>query len=357
MRPFSYSALPVRTVFGTGSRERLPEELRSLGLRRVLLIASARQLEAQPDLSELLAGHLAGSYTAAAMHTPLEVTEDAHRQLQALEADALVAIGGGSAIGLGKALALRSDLPLLALPTTYSGSEMTPILGERAGGVKTTRRDPRALPRVVLYDPQLTVSLPVALSVASGINALAHAVEALYAFDGNPVTSLLAEEAVRALGRGLPQVASAPGDLTAREAALYGAWLAGTALASVSMALQHKLAHVLGGSFDLPHAETHAALLPHTAAYNAPEAPEAMQRVAAALGALEEAPQALFALNVRLNAPRSLRELGMPRDGIGRAADLALQTPYPNPRPLEREALLELLERAWAGDPPRSPGK
>jgi maleylacetate reductase len=348
---FTYAALPNRVVFGSGTRARLPDEVRALGAKRVLLLGTPSQRDAADALAGALGSRAAGRFDGAVLHTPVHVTDQAVAHALALRADCVVAIGGGSVIGLAKAIALRTGMPQVAIPTTYSGSETTPILGETRGGEKATQRAMEVLPAIVIYDVDLTLTLPAALSSTSGVNALAHAVEALYARDRNPVTSLLAEEAVRVLASGLPRIVTDPNDRDARSAALYGAWLAGTCLAAVGMALHHKLAHVLGGAFGLPHAATHAVLLPHTAAFNAPAAPVAMARLAAALGA-SDAPDALFALNRRLGAPLALRDLGMPEEGIERAADLALRDPYWNPRPLERAGLARLISRAWAGELP-----
>jgi alcohol dehydrogenase class IV len=231
---------------------------------------------------------------------------------------------------------------------------MTPILGETEGGLKTTRRSPRVLPEVVLYDVALTLSLPPAVTGVSGLNAIAHAVEALYAQDRNPIVDLLALEAIRKLADALPRIALCPEDQGAREAALYGALLAGACLGSVGMALHHKLCHTLGGTFDLPHAATHAVVLPHAAAYNAPSVPAVMASIAEALRVpASSASGALFALGRRLGVPASLGALGMPEAGIDRATDLAMATPYWNPRPLDRAAVRDLIAAAWSGAPPK----
>jgi maleylacetate reductase len=262
----------------------------------------------------------------------------------------LIAIGGGSAIGLAKALALTTHAPIVAVPTTYAGSEMTDILGETAGGRKRTRRDPAILPETVIYDVALTMGLPPALTATSGLNALAHAVEALYAPDRNPVLTLMAGEGVRALGSALPALADAPADREARTRALYGAWLCGAALGGTTMALHHKLCHVLGGSFGLPHSETHAVVLPHAAAYNAAAAGQLLTPVTEALGGSPGS--ALHRLARRIGAPRSLRELGLAEGDIDRAAALTVEAPYWNPRPVERDAVRALLAAAWEGAPP-----
>src|SRR5687767_1021815 len=209
-----------------------------------------------------------GTFGSAAMHTPVEVSEAALAEARRLGADAVVSLGGGSTIGLGKAIALRADLPQVAVPTTYAGSEATPILGETQGGRKTTQRNPKLLPVVIVYDVELTLTLPAALSVASGLNAIAHAIEARYARERNPMTSLLALTGIRALVTALPGIVADPNDREARSDALYGAWACGTCLAHASMALHHKICHVLGGTFGLPHAETHAIVLAHAVAYN-----------------------------------------------------------------------------------------
>lgn len=348
MTPFVYTGLPMRVVFGSGTMAQLGAELDRLSCRRALLLAGRRHQAAAEAAAN---GRIAGVFADAAMHTPVEVTERALSMLRDLDADCTVAIGGGSAVGLGKAIALRTDLPQIVVPTTYAGSEMTPILGQTEHGRKTTQRSPKILPETVIYDVDLTLSLPPALSVTSGINAMAHAVEALYAQARNPVTSLMAEEGIRALGRALPRIVADPGDGGARSDALYGAWLCGICLGAVGMALHHKLCHVLGGSFGLPHAETHSAMLPHVLAYNAPAAPDAEARIAAALGT-PDAVHGLYDLAMGLGAPSALKDLGMPESGLDEAAELSTREPYWNPRQFDKEAIRALVGRAWAGLPP-----
>jgi alcohol dehydrogenase class IV len=293
----------------------------------------------------------AGLFGGAVMHTPVSVTNRALEMARSVDADCTIALGGGSAIGLGKAIALRTDLAQIVLPTTYAGSEMTPILGETAEGQKTTQRNQKVLPEVVLYDPELTITLPANLSVVSGFNAMAHAVEAMYAKDRNPMISLLAKEAIRVFARSLPILIKQPADLPARSEALYGAWLAGTCLGAVGMSLHHKLCHVLGGAFNLPHAETHTVILPHAIAYNEPAEPAIMSSIAESIGT-DSSSLGLYQLSGQLGAKRSLRELGMPEAGIEKAALKVTQNPYWNPRKLELEPIQELIRRAWAGDSP-----
>ena len=346
--PFVYTGNPARVVFGAGTLALLPEEIERLGLQRVLIVATPQQKAEAETLAGRLGGRVAAIFAEAAMHTPVDVTERALAAMAGTAVDGLIAVGGGSTTGLAKAIALRTDLPQIVAPTTYAGSEMTPILGETKDGRKTTLTSPKVLPEVVIYDVDLTLTLPPAMSLTSGMNAIAHAVEALYAREANPVITLMAEEGIAALARALPVIVPSPKDREARSDALYGAWLCGICLGSVGMALHHKLCHTLGGTFDLPHSETHTAVLPHAVAYNAPAAPDAMRRVARALG-VGEAAGGLYDLASKLGAKMALRDLGMPESGIDRAADLALQNPYFNPRPLERDAIRTLIRNAWAG--------
>jgi alcohol dehydrogenase class IV len=302
-------------------------------------------------VAHMLGERAAGVFDRAVMHVPIEAAREARELARQLDADCAVAVGGGSTTGLGKAIALDSGLPILAIPTTYAGSEMTPIYGITEGGLKKTGRDLRVLPRTVIYDPELTLTLPAGLSITSGINAIAHAAEGLYAIDGNPVMDLMAQEGIAALGRALPAIRARPQDLEARSDALYGAWLCGTVLGHVGMALHHKLCHTLGGSFNLPHAETHTIVLPHALAYNASAAPEAMQRIARALEG-RSAAQAVYELARDNGAPIALRDIGMKAQDLDRACEIALQNQYPNPRPLEHAAIRELLQNAFEGNPP-----
>jgi alcohol dehydrogenase class IV len=353
MQDFVYQSAPMRVVFGAGTLRQLPDELSRLGVVSALVLATPRQNDLVAGIREMIGDRFAGVFTGAVMHTPVEVTERAMEAVRDVRADCLVAIGGGSTTGLGKAIALRTDLPQIVLPTSYAGSEMTPVVGQTSGGIKTTQSSPKILPEIVIYDVDLTMTMPPGLSATSGINAIAHAVEALYARDRNPVVSLMAQEGIRTLAHALPIICAQPHDKTARTDALYGAWLSGICLGAVGMALHHKLCHTLGGSFNLPHAETHTVILPHALAYNAPAAPEAMTRIATALGA-PDAARGLHDLARKLAAPASLREIGMPESGIDQAADLAVKNPYWNPRPIEREAIRELIARAWRGDAPQT---
>jgi maleylacetate reductase len=348
---FAYEGLPSRVLFGWGTSSQVQAEVKALGASRALVLSTPEQRPAAERLAAALGPACSGVFSEAAMHTPVAVTERAMAAVRRQEADCTVAIGGGSTIGLGKAIALRTDLPQVVVPTTYAGSEMTPVLGETAGNEKTTRRTLSVLPETVVYDVELTLTLPAAVSAASGVNAMAHSVEALYTANANPVTSLLAAESVRLLARALPAIVGEPRDTGARADALRGSWLAGMCLATAGMALHHKLCHILGGTFGLPHAQTHAAVLPHAIAYNADAAPEAMSALANALGQPDPA-AGVYRMLGELGLERSLARLGMPQEGIDRAARAAVREPYPNPAPLDQARIGRLLTAAWAGDPP-----
>jgi maleylacetate reductase len=351
MRSFTYNGQPGRVVFGAGALSQLGKEIEALGARRALVLSTPEQRASAEKIAAMLGARAAGIFDRAVMHVPIETAREAREIARQLDADCAVAIGGGSTTGLGKAIALDSGLPILAIPTTYAGSEMTPIYGITEGGMKKTGKDARVLPRTVIYDPELTLTLPVGLSVTSGINAIAHAAEGLYSVDGNPVMDLMAEEGIRSLGLALPAIRADAKDIAARGDALYGAWLCGIVLGNVGMALHHKLCHTLGGSFNLPHAETHTIVLSHALAYNAKAAPDAMRRIARALDG-KSAAQAVFDLAQQNGAPVALRAIGMQAADLERACDIALQNQYPNPRPLERAAIRQLLQDAWEGNRP-----
>jgi alcohol dehydrogenase class IV len=356
MEEFEYSALPARVVFGFGTLPRVVDEMAAMGRTRAFVLSDPHHASAgAARLMDALGTQGVHLSTDAVMHTPADVTERVMAKLVASDADCLISLGGGSTIGLGKALALRTDLPQIVLPTTYAGSEATPVLGETRDGQKSTIRSMKVLPEVIVYDVELTYGLPPGLSLVSGINAIAHAVEALYAKEANPVVSNFAEQGIAALGRALPRIVAEPTDRDARSDALFGAWACGSCLGAVGMSLHHKLCHVLGGSFGLPHAETHTVILPHAAAYNAGAAPAALDRVARALGA-HEAAGALFDLAAKHGAPTSLRQIGMSESDLDRAADVAMQSAYWNPRPLERGPIRALLDDAYHGRRPSRTG-
>lgn len=334
-----------RVVLGAGARHAVPSELERHDARRVLVVATRSASAAADELVAALGERAVARFDGAVVHTPVAVTDEALALARSADVDAVVTIGGGSAVGLGKALVARTGLPHVTMPTTYAGSEVTPVLGETQDGVKQTRRDPSLLPRTVVYDVELTLSMPVGLTLTSAVNALAHAVEALWAGSSTAVSDALATESARLILEALPGVLAAPDAVAGREALQQGAWLAGTCLASVPMGLHHQLAHALGGTFDLPHAELHTLLLAHVVRHNLPFAPAAAARLTAITGGDPAA--AIAALAASYDGPRRLRDLGVPAEGLAAVADRVAAAPYPNPGPVDAPAVLEILRAAW----------
>ncbi|KAK4555150.1 hypothetical protein LTR86_007916 [Recurvomyces mirabilis] len=354
MHSFEYNANPARVVFGSGSIKKLPEEVKRLGKSKPLLLSTPQQKEQVQALEPILkdAGITSvGLFSEATMHTPTHITNQALDYTQSVSADCVISFGGGSTIGLGKAISIRTGLEHICIPTTYAGSEMTPILGETEEGKKTTRSDKKILPGTVIYDVDFTMTLPAALSATSGVNAIAHAVEALYARNTNPIMNLLALEGTKELAEALPTIVNNPRDKEARSKAQYGAWLCGMCLGSVGMALHHKLCHTLGGSFNLPHAETHTIVLPHAIAYNAPKIPEVMKKLADVLPESDgDAIKGLNVLLTKLKVKRGLKDFGMKEEDVDRAVEIAVGNPYWNPREIEKEPLRETIRRCWDGE-------
>ncbi|HEV7557428.1 MAG TPA: maleylacetate reductase [Kofleriaceae bacterium] len=346
--PFTYESHATRVVFGPGVADTLASELERMGATRAVVLATPNHEHAATQIATQLGSRARGVIATARMHVPVEVAAAAARRARELDADCTIGYGGGSTIGLGKAIALELGLPQIAIPTTYAGSEMTTIWGLTDQGTKRTGRDARVLPKVVLYDPRLTIGLSPRVTAASGLNAMAHAVEALYSTGANPVTTVLAEEAARALASALPRAVANGADLAARGDALYGAYLAGHALGSVPMALHHQLCHLLGGTFDLPHAELHALVLPHVVRFNAASAPDAIVRLGRALGAGDPAASLRANLDA-LALPTSLEVLGVPRDGLAAIAARVAASPYPNPRPIVETEVAALLAEIYTG--------
>jgi alcohol dehydrogenase class IV len=348
MQGFTYNQLPIRVVFGTGTVLRLHEELERLGVKRPIFITTPGRLQDAQNAVSTLAGMDAIIHPHAVMHVPIETIAAAGNAARSHKADSIVAFGGGSALDTSKAVGLELSLPVIAVATTYGGAEVTPFYGYTERGIKQGKRDRKMLPKTVIYDPALTISLPPNVSGPSGINAIAHCVEGLYAREANPVMSLIAAEGIRSLARSLPIVVKEPVNLDARSEALYGAWLSGMVLGSVGMALHHNISHVLGGTFGLIHASAHTVVLPHVIAFNREAAPDAVKIVADALGA-KDAALAVYDLEVRIGAPTSLKQIGMPEDGLERAARIVIEHPYYNPRPVEYEGIRQLLEDAYKG--------
>jgi alcohol dehydrogenase class IV len=336
---FAHRTLGQRVVLDAGAAAaRVGAELDRLAPAAVMVIGGDRQAA----LLDALAGQTALRWTEVVQHVPVELAARARAAAAAHGIDAIVAVGGGSAIGLAKAIALDRPVRIVAVPTTYAGSEATNVWGLTDDGGKRTGTDDRVLPETVVYDPELTASLPPELAAASALNAVAHCVDSFWAPAADPVNAALAGEGLRALAAGLRG-----GDPAGLQ---YGCYLAAVAFASAGSGMHHKICHVLGGRFDLPHAATHAIVLPYVLAFNAPAAPDAAARVAAALGGAD-AVAGLRTLNV--HAPRALKDIGLREEDLGAAVEAALPAiPPSNPRPVDADALTRLLRAAWAGDDP-----
>src|SRR5882757_964054 len=319
-----------RVVFAPGAVARVADEAARLGLTRVLVVATPGSgARLGQRLVDILGARAAGLHAQAVVHVPKGVAEAGLAAARDANADGLVAAGGGAAIGLAKIIARDLALPIIAVPTTYSGSEATTIWGVSDGELKYTGRDAKVLPRVIVYDPDLTLALPAAVSASSAMNAMAHCVEGLWVPDRTPYLEALATDAARRFGAYLPRVIADGNDREARGECLIAAWLAGVVLAA-GTGLQHKLAHVLGG-LGLPHAEAHAIILPHVTRFNLAAAPDARARLAQALGGSGDPADRVAAMLAGLPIPQTLSAIGFARGKIefvaAEIAKLAITVP------------------------------
>ena len=349
----SYKALPWNILFGAGMKERLPAALDELGLSAALVLCTPGQRARAESISELLGERAVGLFSNARMHVPAATLEEATQVARSLGAKCTVSIGGGSTTGLGKALAVREGLDNVAIPTTYSASEMTDIWGVTEDGRKSTSRDRAALPTLTLYDPRLTVSLPPSVSAASGLNGLAQAVVNVATDRPNPMIESLALDGIRALAQSLPKVIAEPDNIEARSQALYGTAMAGCAIGLGATSLHHKLCHAFGGALDTPHAETHAILLPHSVAYNAAAAAAGTRRVAEALG-VDDAATGIHELTKRIGAPTSLQQIGVAESDLDLVVERVTALSFHNPEPVTLVGIRALLLDAFEGVPPKN---
>ncbi|WP_322657547.1 maleylacetate reductase [Streptomyces justiciae] len=350
--PVVFESWGQRVLFGSGTaRADVAAEVARLGSTRVLLIAGQREMALAKEICRDVPTVAAFGHVKP--HVPADVADAVREAVRAHAADLLLSVGGGSTTGTAKAAALTTGLPILAVPTTYAGSEATPVWGLTANGDKRTGVDATVIPRVVVYDATLMLSLPARLSVTSGLNALAHCVDAMWAPRNNPISSALAVEGVRSLAACLPSIVTDSQDVTARRDVLFGTYLGAVAFAGAGSGLHHKICHVLGGAYDLEHAALHSVVLPHVVGLNLPAAPDAARRLGSALGNSADPFGALLELYAELDPPGSLRELGLGESALDQTADLiAAQVPESNPRRMTREAIRELLARAWRGEAP-----
>lgn len=358
MQPFIHAGMPGRVVLGAGRIAALADEIDALGARRVMFCCTKSRVPEVEKLAAALGGRLAGICDAAKIFVPLSAVDPGRKMAADLAADCLVSYGGGTAVGLAKAIALEGGMPIVSVVTTYSGSETTALQGIIGhDGVRTNYRDMRMLPRVLIYDPELMLDVPLDVSVASGFNSIAHAVSSYLGRDANPVANMYSENGIRAMSAALVKLARNPRDVDARGDAMYGAWLCGMTLMSSGTTIHHKIAHVLGGGFDLPHGPTHAIVLPHSTSYNRDAAPEAMRGIARAIGnggggETADAPRALFDLLGKSGAAAGLKDLGLPEAALDEAADRIMIDRYFNLRDYDRAAIRALLQDAWEGNPP-----
>jgi alcohol dehydrogenase class IV len=348
---FEVNLLPIRALFGNGQRSSLPERLRELAIAKPLLVGTAAAATRHRDVVALLDGSALATFFDAEAHCPAPIVERCRQRYREAGCDGVVAIGGGSTLGLGKILAADDGAKFVALPTTYSGSEMTPLFGRKVGREKRVRRDPRCRPELVIYDAALTAGLPRRVAVSSGMNSVAHAVEALYPQSPNPLAALLAEQALRAHRDGLREIASGSPTPYGLDTAQYGGFLGGVLVSMCGIALHHRLCHVIGGLFDLPHGETNSVVLPHAVAYNLPAIPAARAVIERVFGGADAA-RALFDFARSIDAPQSLRALGMPEAGIDTAVETLLAHGGWNPRPLDRSGISSLMRSAFEGRRP-----
>ncbi len=348
---FEFSALPWQIIFGPGALQRLPAELDKRGFAHALVLSTPEQRHHAQAVADLIGPRSAGIFDQAVMHVPVATVAAAQSLAQSLNVDCTVSIGGGSTTGLGKALAIQADLPNIAIPTTYAGSEMTNVWGLTEDGRKSTGRDNKVVPTFAIYDPELTLDLPAFISGPSGINAMAQAVVNVTAANPNPIISALAVDGIRALAGSLPKVVGEPHDIEARTQALYGACLCGAALGAGITSMHHRLCHTLGGSFNTSHADTHAILLAYSVAYNSAAVPTGTQRVADALG-VQDAATGIFDLLHRVSEKTNLEHLGLVEADLDKAADIATETPCSNPAEVTRDRVRTLFERAFHGLPP-----
>jgi maleylacetate reductase len=347
---FDHATLAQRVLFGTGrALDHVGTAVTSLGAQRVLLIAGASAGELGDAIAAVTP--VVERIQDVQQHVPATNAMRAVEIAQDSRVDLVIAIGGGSAVGLAKIVACETGLPIVAVPTTFSGSEATDVWGITREGRKTTGASPRALPKVVVYDPALSSTLPAQLAMASGVNAIAHAVDGFWAPRADPINTALGTEGLRALVPGLRALVADPDDVDARERTIYGAYLAAVAFASAGSGMHHKICHALGGTFNLPHAETHSVVIGYVAAFNGNSAPDAADRIRTALGS-DSPGSGFFALRQDLGTPASLRELGFAEASISTAAKIILPSiPASNPRPVEAQDLEDLLRAAWAGEP------
>jgi len=355
MKSFIHNSLPARVIFGNGSIQLLGDEITKLGAKSPLFCCTPGRENESKFLIESLNLVNAKLCPIAEQYIPLPMVKEGRRLAKKHRADCAVSYGGGTAVGLAKAIALEQEIPVISVVTTFSGSETTDLQAILTDGLRVGYKSEWILPKIIIYDPEAAMGVPVEILIPSGVNAIAHGVESCYSQGATPVNNLIAGEGISAMASALKRISSGEDNSNARGDGLYGAWLCGTSLGSAGVALHHKFAHVLGSTFALEHSMVHTAALPYSVAYTAPGAPEAMKHISAALGSNgTPAATALYELNKEIGAPTSLKEIGMPLEGIEKAARMIAENPYPNPVPVKYDLIFSMIEDAWHGRPPRT---
>ena len=349
-----YNATPPRILFGSGSVSQIDAEVQRLGAHRALIISTPGRSRLADSIAPMLGKNFAGVLSEAISQVPIELAIRGRKQVAELGADCLIAVGGGASIGLAKGVALELGIPVIAIPTTYSGSEMTGFCGITIHGIKRMHTSLNMLARTVIYDPELTLELPCEVSAASAMNALAHCIDAAVVNTCSPIIAQAAYEGARVIMNSIGRVAKYPADIEARTEALYGAYLSGAALTG-GFALQHGLAHVLGGSFNVSHGLSHALVLPHVTAFHAQHFPHMMEPVAHAMGVpVSQLGIAVFELLVQTGLPTGLSQVGFIRADLDRAADITIETDNgQTPIRLTRAMVRNLLEATYLGVRPQ----
>ncbi len=356
MDKFTHMSYPARVLLGSGQICQLPDEVSALGAKRVMFCCTESRMAQVQRISGLLGESAVGICSDAKIFVPMSAVEKGRAAAIEHQADCLVSFGGGTAVGLAKAIALELGLPIIAIPTTYSGSETTHIQGIiHHDGVRRNNYDLRMLPKTLIYDPELAFDLPKDTSIASGLNAIAHAISSFLGKNANPVTDMFAEVGIREMSSALIGIARDPKDLVSRTQAFLGSWLCGTTVISAGTTLHHKMVHVLGGGWDLPHGPTHGIMLPHSTAYVSGVQPDQCHRISLAFGheIKGDAANALYNLLEACRVPRGLKDLGLTRDALPEAANRIMTDQYYCARAYDRDEILSRLEDAWEGRPPR----
>ena len=345
---FDYTPVPSRVVFGENSALKLCDEVRSLGGKRALIACTKNMVKRADNVIDALGENCVGIFDGVEPHCPEHVAMAALQMFKDKAADVIIAIGGGSTIGVGKAITLRTGAPLIVVATTPCGSESTPIHGMLIGNKKKTGRDPKVIATTSIYDPILTTSMSAHHTATIGMNSLAHCVEALYAQVKSPISDLMAVNGIKALIRGIPGSIRNPEDLEHRAEVLYGGMLSGYCVTLAGIALHHKLCHVLGGHHGIPHGESNSVILPYAVAYNETAAPEAMAEIRNAMNT-DSASGGIFDFATEINVPKSLKELGMRVEHLDAAARETVETTPYNPKPVDVKSVREMLQQAYEG--------